>query len=297
VATGALPGGWCGGRKGDDRSLRRDVKATRYFQDQVLRKRPYIVVDWCAAVLARRYADRFRLTGAFVGGPGVRPARRVGAAYSVSSRWTMGKRFTMRSSTEDIARTRMKLHYYPETDSLYIELQPGPGTEVREVADGLNADMTRPEKWLVSISTMPRNGSIFQRSRPSRYPSKQPRRPEPMITALVLYDLPAHIDREACRQHFLKIAPDFLGVPGFIRKQFIHDVDGGVAGGSYIWESLPAAKAFYSGPWLEGIRARTVAPLGSPISKPSPSPTRPPMYAGPPPGPLVGATAEPERVG
>ncbi len=34
-----------------------------------------------------------------------------------------------------------------------------------------------------------------------------------MITALVLYDLPAHIDREACRQHFLKIAPDFLGVP------------------------------------------------------------------------------------
>jgi len=30
-----------------------------------------------------------------------------------------------------------------------------------------------------------------------------------MITALVLYDLPPHIDREACRQHFLKIAPDF----------------------------------------------------------------------------------------
>ncbi len=47
-----------------------------------------------------------------------------------------------------------------------------------------------------------------------------------MITAIVLYDLPPEIDREACRQHFLKIAPDFLGVPGFIRKQFIHAVDG-----------------------------------------------------------------------
>ena len=35
----------------------------------------------------------------------------------------------------------MKLHYYPETDSLYIELQPRPGTEVREVADGLNVDI------------------------------------------------------------------------------------------------------------------------------------------------------------
>jgi uncharacterized protein YuzE len=35
----------------------------------------------------------------------------------------------------------MKLHYYPETDSLYIELLPGPGAEVREVADGLNVDL------------------------------------------------------------------------------------------------------------------------------------------------------------
>jgi hypothetical protein len=77
-----------------------------------------------------------------------------------------------------------------------------------------------------------------------------------MITAIVLYDLPAHIDREACRQHFLKIAPDFLNVPGFIRKQFIHDVNGGVAGGSYIWKDLVSAKAFYNGPWLEGIRRR-----------------------------------------
>ena len=67
-----------------------------------------------------------------------------------------------------------------------------------------------------------------------------------MITAPALYDLPAHIDREACRQHFRKLAPDFLGVLGFIRKQFILDVNGGVAGGSYIWTSLAAAKAFYN---------------------------------------------------
>jgi uncharacterized protein YuzE len=35
----------------------------------------------------------------------------------------------------------MKLHYYPETDSLYIELKAQPGAEVREVADGLNVDL------------------------------------------------------------------------------------------------------------------------------------------------------------
>lgn len=35
----------------------------------------------------------------------------------------------------------MKLHYYPETDSLYIELRAEPGTEAREVAPGIVADL------------------------------------------------------------------------------------------------------------------------------------------------------------
>ena len=35
----------------------------------------------------------------------------------------------------------MKLHYYPETDSLYIELADRPGVETREIAEGLNADI------------------------------------------------------------------------------------------------------------------------------------------------------------
>jgi uncharacterized protein YuzE len=35
----------------------------------------------------------------------------------------------------------MKLHYYPETDSLYIELKPTPATNTREVADGLIVDL------------------------------------------------------------------------------------------------------------------------------------------------------------
>ncbi len=34
----------------------------------------------------------------------------------------------------------MKIFYYAETDSLYIELKAGPGTETREIAEGLNAD-------------------------------------------------------------------------------------------------------------------------------------------------------------
>jgi uncharacterized protein YuzE len=34
----------------------------------------------------------------------------------------------------------MKLHYYPDTDSLYIELKDAPGVETREIVNGLNVD-------------------------------------------------------------------------------------------------------------------------------------------------------------
>ncbi|WP_174293131.1 DUF2283 domain-containing protein [Sphingomonas bacterium] len=35
----------------------------------------------------------------------------------------------------------MRLHYYPETDSLYIELQMVAGVDKREIDDGIIADV------------------------------------------------------------------------------------------------------------------------------------------------------------
>ena len=35
----------------------------------------------------------------------------------------------------------MKLQYYPDTDSLYVELKPVPGVETREISDGLIVDI------------------------------------------------------------------------------------------------------------------------------------------------------------
>ena len=35
----------------------------------------------------------------------------------------------------------MKLHFHAETDSLYVELKGEPGTETREVSDGLNVNL------------------------------------------------------------------------------------------------------------------------------------------------------------
>ena len=44
----------------------------------------------------------------------------------------------------------MKLHYYPETDSLYIELSSDPSEESHEVVPGVVLDFD-PEKHLVGI--------------------------------------------------------------------------------------------------------------------------------------------------
>ncbi len=73
-----------------------------------------------------------------------------------------------------------------------------------------------------------------------------------MITAHVRYTLPVSIDHDACLAHFAKIAPGFRGVKGLISKHFIWS-ESGVAGGVYQWETLEDAKAFYTGPWRQGI--------------------------------------------
>jgi len=76
-----------------------------------------------------------------------------------------------------------------------------------------------------------------------------------MITAIVQYKLPPHIDLAACAAHYRDIAPGFRAVPGLISKQFIYSEDGW-AGGVYLWRTRAAAEAFYKGPWLDGIRER-----------------------------------------
>jgi len=73
-----------------------------------------------------------------------------------------------------------------------------------------------------------------------------------MITTIVRYKLPPTIDYDACLAHFAKIAPGFREADGLVSKHFIWS-ERGTAGGVYQWETLEHAKAFYSGPWLQGI--------------------------------------------
>jgi hypothetical protein len=76
-----------------------------------------------------------------------------------------------------------------------------------------------------------------------------------MITAIVRYRLPPHIDRAACRDHYQAIAPGFRAAKGLISKHFMWS-QSHIAGGVYQWESLKDAKAFYAGPWRKGIVER-----------------------------------------
>lgn len=77
-----------------------------------------------------------------------------------------------------------------------------------------------------------------------------------MITAIVRYTLPPSISKNDCAAHFHKIAPGFAEAKGLISKHFIWNVENDTAGGVYQWQSLEEAKAFYSGPWLQGIIER-----------------------------------------
>jgi uncharacterized protein YuzE len=92
------------------------MKATRYFEEQVRRKRPYIDPEMCSAVIAA-------------------PIRRDVQGDGRIRHWGVV------TDRRDGKERHMKLHYYPETDSLYVELKPEPSAETREVADGLNVDL------------------------------------------------------------------------------------------------------------------------------------------------------------
>lgn len=76
-----------------------------------------------------------------------------------------------------------------------------------------------------------------------------------MITATVRFKLPSHIDYAVCRAQFHKMAPAFRKVKGLISKHLIWS-GSGWAGGVYRWERIEDAKAFYTGPWHDGIVRR-----------------------------------------
>ena len=78
--------------------------------------------------------------------------------------------------------TTMKLLYYPETDSLYVEFNARPGADTIEVTEGLNVDYRcRLAKWLALTSTRHPGAWICPRWRPRRSPFTASRQADPLL--------------------------------------------------------------------------------------------------------------------
>lgn len=74
-----------------------------------------------------------------------------------------------------------------------------------------------------------------------------------MIVAVVQFRLPAPVSLEQAARMFELSAPKYQNLPGLIRKHYIRAVDGGAAGGVYLWELRAAAEAVYNGEWRERV--------------------------------------------
>jgi hypothetical protein len=81
-----------------------------------------------------------------------------------------------------------------------------------------------------------------------------------MILALVTFRMPATLTRAQAAAMFRETAPNYVALPGLIRKHYIHRAlpTHAEAGGCYLWESRAAAEAGHGPEW----RARVTAKYG-----------------------------------
>jgi hypothetical protein len=80
-----------------------------------------------------------------------------------------------------------------------------------------------------------------------------------MITEIVTFDLPKGMTREQVVAQFRDAVPRWRDNPDMIRKHMIVDIEGGTAGGVYLWRSVADAKRWHD----ETFRARVKSFFGS----------------------------------
>ena len=74
-----------------------------------------------------------------------------------------------------------------------------------------------------------------------------------MITALIQFKLPQPISLEKAREIFSGTAPKYREIPGLIRKYYVLSLDGGTAGGVYLWNSREDADRLYTDEWKQFV--------------------------------------------
>jgi uncharacterized protein YuzE len=100
-----------------------------------LRKRPYLKKEWCIRVLEEplrselQEGNRYRFWGKI--------EELEGRILRVI---TLENKITIHNAFPDRGFKFMKLNYYSETDSLYIDLSEQPSVESREISQGIVLD-------------------------------------------------------------------------------------------------------------------------------------------------------------
>lgn len=74
-----------------------------------------------------------------------------------------------------------------------------------------------------------------------------------MITELVLFDIPAGMDRDEVVQGMRQVAPRWRTEPELIRKTFVYDPDAGQAGAFYLWKNRAAAERAHDDTWRQRV--------------------------------------------
>lgn len=106
---------------------------TEYFEKEVLRKRPYLKKEWCIGVIENplrveaQEHNRYRFWGTVE-----ELGDRILRVVTLSDRTAI--------TLFPTGGIKMKLNYYPETDSLYIDLSEKKSAESKEISEGVVLD-------------------------------------------------------------------------------------------------------------------------------------------------------------
>jgi len=113
------------------------MRTTRYFEEQVLRKRPYIRCDWCELALRESVRREVQPDGRVRYWIFIAERKAYLRVVTLADMVTVHNAFFDRNFKGEV----MKVHYYQETDSLYIDLSQKTGVDSREVAPGVVLDL------------------------------------------------------------------------------------------------------------------------------------------------------------
>ena len=108
-------------------------KFTPYFENEVLRKRPYIKKQWCIDIIEHpikieaQEHNRYRFWGKIDELDG-----KILRVITLED-----KQYITHFQTGDLT---MKINYYPDTDSLYIEFSEKESSDSIEISEGIVLD-------------------------------------------------------------------------------------------------------------------------------------------------------------